>query len=37
MAHAQHLQKKSQKKKKKRSIHLRTPLNKVEGDYAFIA
>ena len=35
MAHAQHLQKKSQKKK--RSIHLRTPLNKVEGDYAFIA
>ena len=34
MAHAQHLQKKSQKR---RSIHLRTPLNKVEGDYAFIA
>ena len=26
-----------EKPKKKRSIHLRTPLNKVEGDYAFIA
>ena len=30
-------EKPKKKKKKERSIHLRTPLNKVEGDYAFIA